>query len=157
MIVGSIIGLLGSLIPEAIKIVKDWSDKKFEKEMYELKMKYAEQETKLRIEEARAIAETELDKKVYDFAKTKDIVRTGSPFADTLQVLGNFLIQSVRPILTYILIGFYVVLKISMWKTMGGNLNAVPLVFGKGDEEFIAACVFFWFGNRSLYRARRGY
>jgi len=61
MVLGAVIGLLGSLMPEAIKLFKDWRDKKHEIEMFKLQMEYQKQMTELRIQEARAINQQEID------------------------------------------------------------------------------------------------
>ncbi|MGC8979171.1 glycoside hydrolase family protein [Caldisericum sp.] len=38
MVIGALLGLVGSLIPELVKAYKDWSDKKHELKMLELQI-----------------------------------------------------------------------------------------------------------------------
>ena len=149
MIIGGLIGLLGSFIPEAIKMVKDWQDRKHELKMVELQMKYAEQLSKLKVQEAQALAEIEADVKAYEYTGTQEIKPTGWRLADFLQVLGNFLNQSVRPILTYFICGGWMMVKFSMFQKAGGDFTQV---WTETDSNFVAMIISFWFGNRALLR-----
>jgi hypothetical protein len=108
--------------------------------MLELQMQYAEKMAEIRIREAEALAQIELDKSVYEFAKPK-VKPTGFLLADTLQAVGSFLNMIVRPIITITamglwLYGIYTGYRFSPW-----------------EEEAITSIIVFWFGNRSFQRA----
>lgn len=151
MIIGALLGLAGSLLPELLKLYKDRADRRHEKEMFELQMKYQQQMAELRITEARELAQIELDKAVYEFAKP-EVKTTGFKLADTLQTIGWFLNTSVRPVVTYLVITLWLLLKIAMWQGAGGTLQAIPAIWTEMDNEFVAAVVFFWFGGRTFKR-----
>ena len=153
MILGGIIGLIGSFIPEAIKLFKDWQDKKHEKEMLELQLKYARELSQLKIQEAQALAEIEADLKAYEYKGTIEFKPTGNKFFDFLQVFGNFLNQSVRPILTYVIAGGWISLKVAMFYQAGGTLDVLPQIWTETDSNFVAMVISFWFGNRAMMRA----
>jgi len=152
MLLGSIVGLIGSLIPEVIKLYKEKQRHKQEIEMLELQLKYQREMASLRIEEAKALAAIELDKKVYDFAAPMEIKHTGKTWIDALQVLANVFNQTVRPTITYLVIAFWLAMKIAMWKTAGGTLEAIPLIWTSSENEFVAAIISFWFGHRAFSR-----
>lgn len=152
MILGGIIGLLGSFIPEAIKIAKDWMDRKHELQMLELQIKYARELSEIRIAEERALAEIELDKEAYKNVGITDVKLTGWKIVDLLQVLGNLLNQSVRPILTYVICGSWLTMKFIVLQQAGG-INALPQVWTEMDSDFVALIVTYWFGQRGLLRS----
>jgi len=151
MLTGAILGLVGSLIPEGIKIFRDWQDKKHELKMLEMQMMYQRELTELRIQEARAIATLELDKSAYRFADP-EVRPTGHFWVDLLQVLGALYNQTVRPTLTYIVIACWIMYKYAGWKLSGGNLTAFLQVWTIADSEFVSAVVMFWFGGRAFKR-----
>lgn len=123
MILGAILGLLGAIIPEGIKIFKERQDHKHEKEMLELQMQYQREMIEARIQEARALATLELDKEAYRYAPT-DVKPTGNFWIDLLQVIGAFYNQTVRPTLTYLVIACWLMVKYASWQIAGGKLRA---------------------------------
>lgn len=151
MILGTILGLLGAIIPEGIKIFKERQDHKHEKEMLELQMQYQREMIEARIQEARALATLELDKEAYRYAPT-DVKPTGNFWIDLLQVIGAFYNQTVRPTLTYLVIACWLMVKYASWQIAGGNLEVLPQIWTEADNEFVAAVVMFWFGGRAFSR-----
>ena len=155
MILGSIIGIVGSLIPEAFKFAKDWLDRRHELQIMEMLIKYAKELADIRIQEAKELASIELDKEAYKYTGTVDIKPTGFKFADTLQVVGNFVNQLVRPSLTFLICGTWMMFKYALWKQAGGDLNALTAIWNDMDNEFVSAVVFFWFSGRTWGRVFR--
>lgn len=151
MILGALFGLIGSLIPEGVKIFKERQDHKHEKEMLELQMKYQRELTEARIQETRALATLELDKEVYRYAPV-EVKPTGNTWIDAIQVIGVFYNQTVRPTLTYLVIVGWLFVKYASWQAIGGNLTMLPSVWTEADNEFVAAVVMFWFGGRAFSR-----
>ncbi len=140
MVIGALLGLVGSLIPELVKVYKDWSDKKHELEMMRMQIEYADKMAEIRIREAEALARIELDKAVYDYAKP-DIKPTGFFLVDVLQAIGSFLNMIVRPVITSIAMG--------LW--LYGMSTGYQ--FSDWEQEAINCIIVFWFGNRSFQRA----
>lgn len=151
MILGAVLGLLGSIIPEGIKLFKEYRDQKHEREMLELQMKYQREMIEARIQEARALATLELDKETYRFAEP-EVKPTGKGFLDALQVIASFYNTTVRPTLTYIVIACWLMVKYAMWQIAGGSLQVLPQIWTEADNEFVAAVVMFWFGGRAFSR-----
>lgn len=151
MILGALLGLIGSIIPEGIKIYKEYRDQKHEREMLELQMKYQREMAEARIQEARALATLELDKETYRFAEP-DVKVTGKAWLDGLQVVASVYNTTVRPTLTYIVIACWLMVKYAMWQIAGGSLEVLPQIWTDADNEFVAAVVMFWFGGRAFSR-----
>ena len=148
MLAGAILGLVGSVIPEVIKIFRERQQHKQELEMLELQLKYQREMAEIRIAEAEAHADIELDKAVYKFAEPQPIKPTGKTWLDFLQILGNLYNQTVRPTLTYLIMACWLVVKFSLAKELGG----LAAVWTPADEEFVAAVILFWFGRRAMKR-----
>lgn len=151
MILGAALGLLGSIIPEAIKLFKEHKDQKHELKMLELQMKYQREMAEIRIQEARALATLELDKETYRFAEP-EMKPTGKTFLDALQILASFYNTTVRPTLTYTVIACWLIVKYALWQVAGGSLSVLPQIWTEADKEFVSAVVMFWFGGRAFSR-----
>lgn len=140
MVLGAILGLVGAVIPELVRLYKDYSDKKHEIAMMKLQIENAEKMALLRVEEAKALAQMEIDQSIYEFAKP-EIKVTGYWLADLLQALGNFLNMIVRPIITFSAMGLWLY---GMYE---------GYTFTDWQSEAISCIIVFWFGNRSFQRA----
>lgn len=151
MIIGAILGLVGSIIPEVIKLFRERQQHKYEMEMLELQIKYQREMAEARIQEARALATLELDKEVYRYAPV-EVKPTGKTWLDAIQIIGVFYNQTVRPTLTYLVILCWLLVKYASWQALGGNLQMLPLVWTDADNEFVSAVVMFWFGGRAFSR-----
>lgn len=144
MILGALLGLAGSIIPELIKLYKDKQDKKHELEMLKLQLEKEKVITELRVQEAIITSQIELDKEVYRFARP-EIQPTGFRLADTLQAIGFFLNTIVRPLIT----GLAVTIWLGYRMKMGG--------WSSIDTEIVWCIITFWFGGRAFMRTfRRG-
>ena len=143
MLLGAILGLAGSFIPEIIKIFKSRQEHKQELEMIEMQLKYQREITEMRIEEAKAMAQVELDKQVYQYAPITEIKPTGKTWLDALQIFANVYNQTVRPTITYLVIGAWLALKFAMWQQAGGTLEAIPKVWTEYESDFVSAVITF--------------
>ncbi len=149
MIIGAILGLLGSALPEILKIFKDYRDKKHEIEMLKLQMEYQREMADIRIQEARALATLQLDAKAYEFAEPT-IKPTGFKLADSLQAIASFYNSTVRPTLTYLVVVCWLMVKYAQFYIAGGDFQALLQCWTDADNEFVSAVVLFWFGGRAL-------
>lgn len=151
MLLGAVLGLLGSIVPECFKLFKDRQDNKHEIEMLKLQMQYQREMTEARIQEARALATLELDKEAYRYADV-EVKPTGIFLIDLLQSIASFYNTTVRPTLTYIVIGCWLMVKYAAWQNVGGSLAVLPQIWTEADNEFVSAVVIFWFGGRAFSR-----
>jgi hypothetical protein len=68
------------------------------------------------------LAQIDLDKQVYQYAPITEVKVTGKTWLDALQVFAKVYNQTVRPTITYIVIGAWLALKFAMWQQAGGTL-----------------------------------
>jgi len=148
MIAGAILGLVGSVVPELIKMWKEKQEHKRELEMLELQLKYQKEMAQIRVAEAESMAAIEMDKAAYEFAKPEPIRPTGKLWVDLLQVIGNLYNQTVRPTLTYLIGACWLIVKLELAKQAG----SLAAVWTPMDQEFVALILTFWFGRRALKR-----
>ncbi len=151
MLLGAIFGLVGSIIPEGLKFLKERQDHRHEKEMFELQMRYQREMAEARIQEARALATLELDRESYKYAPL-EVKPTGKTWLDALQVMGAMYNQTVRPTLTYLVVACWLMVKYANWQIAGGGLASLPNIWTEADNEFLSAVVMFWFGGRAFSR-----
>lgn len=152
MLLGAVLGLVGSFVPELIKVFRERQQHKQELEMLEMQLKYQREMTELKIEEAKAVAQLELDRQAYQFAPTLDVKPTGKTWLDALQIISNVYNQTVRPTITYLVILGWLLFKYAQFVQFGGNLQAITQVWTDIDSEFVGAVIAFWFGNRAMLR-----
>ncbi|MEM1672466.1 MAG: hypothetical protein QXT86_10505 [Archaeoglobaceae archaeon] len=140
MIIGAVLGLVGSIVPELFKLYKDRQDKKHELELLKLQIENAKALAQIKLEEARTLAQIELDKTVYDYAKP-DLQVTGFYLADVLQAIGKFINVIVRPTITFVAMGLWLYAMATGYQMSEWEANAITCI------------IVFWFGNRSFQRA----
>ncbi len=148
MLLGAILGLAGSFLPELLKFVKEERERKYEIEMFKLELEKAEILNRIELEKAKTLAQIELDKAIYDFAKP-EITPTGFRLADTLQAIAFFANTMIRPIIT--VFAFFLLL----FPDVLSHIKQYPYL-ADIYPDLLSGIVFFWFGNRSMQKAMRG-
>ena len=136
VLIGSILGFLGSIVPEAFKMFKQYSDDKQELLLLEKQMEFAKQNQKLKLQEINTNADIAESKALY---KTYN---TGIKWVDALN-------GTVRPIIAYSFFLLYVFIKI---------IQAVETpwaLWTPTDEAIFAGVISFYFGRRSLEKSAR--
>jgi len=147
-IIGSILGLLGSLLPEVLKFFNNREDHKHEIEMGKLQIESMKMQGQIRLQELEAQADIEETRVLHQSAEQK---LTGVRWIDAIVSLYN---SSVRPTLTYAFFALYGYVKFSVvytsvsaganWKVLG------PVIWGSEDFAVFATIMSFWFGGRFL-------
>ena len=142
MILGTIIGLVGSAIPEVLKIFQKSQDNKLELEKIKLKINHAETlaNLNLNIENIKA-----------DASETRALLRHDSSGNQSGWVAS--LRGSVRPLITY----FFFIIFASVQFYGAYNLetaDAVEFIWNENTQELFGAVIGFWFGNRSIEKWR---
>lgn len=151
MILGALLGLVGSIIPEVIKILRDRQSHKQELERLKLEIEHHQKIANIRMQEAKELASIEIDKSLYNFATPK-VELTGKTWIDAIQVLASVYNQTVRPTITYMVILGWLLYKYALWQIAGGSISAIPSIWNDNDNEFVSAVVAFWFGSRAFKR-----
>ncbi|MEM7828196.1 MAG: hypothetical protein QW561_02525 [Candidatus Aenigmatarchaeota archaeon] len=157
-IVGAGLGLAGSLIPELIKIYKDRQDKKHELEIMRMQMEMAKEGHMQRLEEIVTEADVKQALEVYKFAPPEKPEFTGKWWFDILMLLAYVYNTTVRPTLTYLVIGGYIFFKYAQFQlimsTQGLDVyQAITKVWNENDTMFVFLVVTFWMGSRQLLRS----
>jgi hypothetical protein len=148
VLLGTIFGLLGSLLPECLKFFNNKEDHKHELEMAKLQMEQMKLQGEIKITELNATADIEEVKAMYAAAKVES---TGWKFMDGIISLYN---SSVRPTFAYIFLGVYCLVKyaIFMSYTQAGYdwMTAVRTIWGSEDFAVFSTIIAFFFGGRFL-------
>jgi hypothetical protein len=150
-VIGSILGLFGSLLPEVMKFFNNKEDHRHEIAMGQLQMEAQKQAGMIKLEEINATADIEEAKSIHSSAEQKI---TGVRWIDGLVSLYS---SSVRPTLTYGFFFLYGYVKFSVIYSVvqaGAKWQEVGmLVWNSEDFAVFATIMSFWFGGRFLSKA----
>jgi hypothetical protein len=146
-LLGSVLGFLGSFIPDILKYFKAKQDNKHELEVLKLQMEAQKQLHTERLEEINAQADISESKALYESAK---IEPTGVKWADAVLALYN---GSVRPSITYLFTGLYCTVKMAqVWSMVHVSgttfLDAVKYTYTDVDMSCLMLVLSYWFGQR---------
>jgi len=135
-IIGAIIGLFGSLLPEVLKFLNNKEDHKHEIDM-----------AKVQIEMSKLAGDIEETKAIYAHAT----VPTGDGILT--QILA-FISHTVRPVITYAFMATYILVKYAVYisYTQVGYTwtQAISVLWGEEDFAVFATIMAFWFGGRFM-------
>lgn len=150
-LIGTIIGLLGGLLPELMKFFNNKEDHKHEVAMGRLQMEAQKQAGEIKLEEINATADIEEAKAIYASAEQRI---TGVRWIDAIVALYS---SSVRPTLTYGFFLLYGYVKYSMIYALvkaGNNWQAIGTqIWNQEDFAVFSTIMAFWFGGRFLKSA----
>ncbi len=156
-VLGAILGLAGSIVPELIKIYKDRQDKKHELEILRLQMEMQAQGHQQRLEEIVVAADLRESESARQFAPVYKPEATGRWWYDLIMLLTYVFNSLVRPTITYLMVGIYMTVKyaqIKMAQTSGVNfLHALVEVWTENDTMLVFLVLTFWFGGRQIMRS----
>lgn len=146
-LLGGLVGLLGSFIPNVLKYFQTKQDYAHEKDIMKLQMEAQSKLHTERLEEINTEADIEESKALYQSAK---IEKTGVGWADALLALYN---GTVRPTITYLFVGLYCTVKLgqvySMVTVSGTSiLDAIKYTYTETDMGCLLLVLSFWFGQR---------
>ena len=137
-----------SIVPEILGYFKQKQANEQEIKMMESKAKYAEQISKLKVQELDAQAEIAETKGLYEHDRSID----SGGFVNGLR-------GSVRPVITYLFFIMFASVKGTMIYAMITNQNldwtiAIDSAWDDETAAIFSAIVAFWFGNRAMSKAR---
>ena len=147
-LLGTLMGFGTSIVPEILGYFKQKQANEQQLKMLEAKAKYADQISKLKIEELDAEAEIAETKGLYEHDRRID----AGGFINGLR-------GSVRPVITYMFFLMFASVKGTMIYAMISNQNidwtmAVDTAWDDETAAIFSAIVAFWFGNRAMSKAR---
>jgi hypothetical protein len=156
-VIGAILGLAGSIFPEILKIYKDKQDKKYEMEILKLQMEAQARGHQQRLEEIVIEGELKDSESARQFAPVYKPESTGRWWYDLLMVLTYVYNSAVRPTITYMMVGLYMLVKyaqIKMIQRTGVDfLQALATIWNENDTMLVFLVLTFWFGGRQILRS----
>ena len=147
-LLGTLMGFGTSIVPEILGYFKQKQANEQQLKMLEAKAKYADQISKLKVEELDAEAEIAETKGLYAHDRSID----AGGFINGLR-------GSVRPVITYMFFLMFASVKGTMIYAMISNQNidwtmAVDTAWDDETAAIFSAIIAFWFGNRAMSKAR---
>jgi hypothetical protein len=148
-LIGAALGFGTSVLPSVIDLFQQRQKDAQELKMLEAKGKYAAQLSSLKLDELDAKADIAEAEGIY---KSMAAANAKSSFAAALS-------GSVRPVLTYLFVGFYLFVKITTFLYALRNgvdfQIAVQNIFTQQDTLLMSSIVSFWFGSRQFAKLRK--
>ena len=147
-LLGSLLGFGTSFLPSILDFFKQAQAHKQKLEMMILQGELLEKKSALRIQELDKQAEIKEVEGLYKHDASLD----GGKFVNALR-------SSVRPVITYIFMGLFIAVEISIMvkfmETGGDWTEAVNLLWSDEVAGLWSAILAFWFGNRAISKFQR--
>jgi len=147
-LLGSLLGFGTSFLPSILDFFKQAQAHKQKLEMMKLQGELLEKKSALRIQELDKQAEIKEVEGLYKHDASLD----GGKFVNALR-------SSVRPVITYIFMGLFIAVEVSImvkFMSSGGDwTEAVNLLWSDEVAGLWSAILAFWFGNRAISKFQR--
>ena len=154
-IIGAIIGLFGSIVPEWLKLQKTKEDHRHELEVLKVQVQMQHEEHQYRLEEVQAQADIAEQQAVYQNAQIK---YSGVKWIDACI---EFLNGIIRPWITIVFVLFYGAAKLAQYHvitTAGTTMwPTIYQLWTSEDMAVFATVISFWFGSRMMKYAMNKY
>lgn len=158
-LVGAILGGLFRLAPEVMKYMDAGNERKHELARIDKQIELQKLTGNQKMEEARLAADSAFD--------TSAVVALSEAIKSQMQLTGirkiDMLTFSVRPVVTYLMVGLYILSKVGLFVTaamttgtVDGFWKAVVDLYGVEDRAILAFILNFWFLGRVFERVRAG-
>lgn len=147
-LLGSLLGFGTSFLPSILDFFKQAQAHKQKLEMMKMQSELLEKKSALRIQELDKQAEIKEVEGLYKHDASLD----GGKFVNALR-------SSVRPVITYIFMGLFIAVEVSIivkfMQTGGDWTGAVNLLWSDEVAGLWSAILAFWFGNRAISKFQR--
>ena len=142
-LVASIVGFLGSIFPEIIKIFRDKQDKTHELEILDRQIQFAT------LKLSGSLQEIEIERNLQEYNALYNTYTSGIHIIDSINGL-------VRPLLAYSFFIMYVFVKFTQYKHITNNngllVEYLNILWNTDDQAIFAGMVSFYFGQRTFTR-----
>jgi len=157
-ILGAVLGLLGAAIPEIIKLIKERADRKHELEIMKLQMEMQKAGYTQRLEEIQTTSDAAIERAVYRYAPVEKPEFSGMWWFDLLMVLTYVFNTTVRPTISYLVMGLYIFMKYAQYEVLKATegidtYEAILKVWTQDDTMFVFLVITFWLGGRQILRS----
>lgn len=143
---GALVGFLGSIAPDIMKLFRDHQDRRHEMAILQLQLEQQRQGHTHRLEEINAQA---------DISEAKALYRTWQSGVKWVDALNG----TVRPVLAYAFFLLYGAVKIMQF-SMVDLTSPLPwqlsVLWGPEDQAIFAGIISFYFGQRAMHKVRIG-
>ena len=147
-LLGSLLGFGTSFLPSILDFFKQAQAHKQKLEMMKMQSELLEKKSALRLQELDKQAEIKEVEGLYKHDASLD----GGKFVNALR-------SSVRPVITYIFMGLFIAVEVSIivkfMETGGDWTEAVNLLWSDEVAGLWSAILAFWFGNRAISKFQR--
>ena len=169
----ALIGFVAPHLPSLIGLGKGWMDHKQEMQMMELRYKYAEKEAGWRmaeIETTAAATDIQSARKqresygvqILNAARDSEGVLSKWTFGFVFLLFSalDWFISSVRPTVTYYVVGLWGAIKLAIivgaYRESGDWVETLmrPEIWTRFDEDVLVMILAFWFSDATLRRRR---
>lgn len=154
-LLGGLLGFGGRIVQEVVKARDRKNERAHELEMSKLQMQQLKEQGSLKLDEASAAYDVERLKALAEAMKGQaaEAIAGGKVTA--------FLSASVRPVVTYLLLGLYIVAKVAgirfLMAFKGSDLIAATgAMFGPADMGLLSTVVAYWFVSREYAKSQVG-
>lgn len=138
-IIGTVIGFLGSLIPNLLKVWQDKKDKAHEISLLNIQIEREKLGHTQRMEEINVQA---------DIAETEALYKTLKPIGVKWV---DALIGTVRPVITYSFFTLYAMVKFFQYRSLASHRELIEL-WTDADMAIFCTIIAFWFGSRTFQK-----
>lgn len=138
-IIGTVIGFLGSLIPNLLKLWQDKKDKEHEIKLLDIQIEREKLGHTQRMEEINVQA---------DVAETEALYKTLKPVGVKWV---DALIGTVRPVITYCFFVLYGMVKFFQYRSLAPHTELLQL-WTDADMAIFCTIIAFWFGSRTFQK-----
>jgi hypothetical protein len=164
-LIGGLLGGIFRCIPEILNFFDKKNERSHELAMQDKAMEFQRIKGDQQIDEIKAQGQADWDKGSLETLKEAiksqqvSFTPTGIKWVDGLMAFTVFMVTTVRPVITYIVIGLYVTAKIFLIVQAGQhnqNLGEmVKLLWTEDDQGILAGILNFWFLGRVFDKAKQ--
>ena len=144
-LLASIIGFFSSIIPELIKIFKDYQDKKHELRIFDKQVKFS-QHNNGGLFSIGGSNDKMTHNILSEFAVLHQNYKIGINWVDALNA-------SVRPVLAYCFFLLYAFIKFTQYNSIKGKgflISHLSILWSLEDQAIFASILSFYFGQRTF-------
>jgi len=163
-LIGGLLGGVFRVIPEIMKHLDAKNERKHELDMQDKALEFQKLKGDQRVEEIGVQGQQDWNSGALDALKASieatkvEFKPTGYKYVDILMAVTIFIVSSVRPFVTYIIVSLYVIAKICLVIQAiqhGVNLGEMVKVMWTADDQAILAAILnFWFLGRVFDKVR---
>ncbi|MGA2332306.1 MAG: hypothetical protein ABSG75_11155 [Syntrophales bacterium] len=163
-LIGALLGGAFRCIPEILNFFDKKNERAHELSMQDKQMEYAKIQGEQKREEIGAQSQADWDKGTIDALKEAitsqniSFQKTGYAIVDFLMALAVFISSTIRPAVTYIVVGLYCGMKICLviaaYQAGSGFVEIAKILWTEQDQGVLTGILNFWFLGRVFDKAK---